>query len=381
MTARNRELVNLIAVGMLTGARLRQRLHRAAGRDLGRVGLVRADLPRPVPGRARGRPVHGAVGRPVPAPARRPADRDRADRDLPARPERRVPPGLLDRRRGGGVRAHAARAAHATSACSRATSTSSGSPRSGCSILPALPHFGTTHQRRPALGQDRAAAVPAGRAREGRADRLPRRLPAREARGAGAGPAEGLRAAAPDLGRGDARSSSRRTTSAARSSSSGSSSRCSTSRPGARSTSRSGSGCSSPAQRSPTRAIARVQERVDCWLHPWDDVHGACYQTVQGSYAIANGQFGGTGLGRGTFTTTSGTDLIPYINSDFIYSALAQELGLIGISAVLLAYMVFALRGFRDGGRRAGRLLEAARRRTDVRLRAADVHQRRRAAP
>jgi cell division protein FtsW (lipid II flippase) len=94
-------------------------------------------------------------------------------------------------------------------------------------------------------------------------------------------------------------------------------------------------------------SIARVQERVDCWLHPWNDVHGACYQTVQGSYAIANGHFGGTGFGRGTFTTTGGTDLIPYVNSDFIYSALAQELGLIGVSAVLLAYMVFALRGFR----------------------------------
>jgi cell division protein FtsW (lipid II flippase) len=68
---------------------------------------------------------------------------------------------------------------------------------------------------------------------------------------------------------------------------------------------------------------------------------------VQGSYAIGNGGFGGTGLGRGTFTTTGGTDLIPYVNTDFIYSALAQELGLIGAAALLLLYMVFALRGFR----------------------------------
>jgi cell division protein FtsW (lipid II flippase) len=68
---------------------------------------------------------------------------------------------------------------------------------------------------------------------------------------------------------------------------------------------------------------------------------------VQGSYSIANGQFGGTGFGRGTFATTGGTDLIPYVNSDFIYSALAQELGLIGISAVLVGYMLFVLRGFR----------------------------------
>jgi cell division protein FtsW (lipid II flippase) len=95
------------------------------------------------------------------------------------------------------------------------------------------------------------------------------------------------------------------------------------------------------------QSIARVQLRIDCWLNPWHDVHGACYQTVQGTYAIGNGGFGGTGLGRGTFTTTGGTDLIPYVNTDFIYSALAQELGLIGAAAVLLLYMVFALRGFR----------------------------------
>ncbi len=94
-------------------------------------------------------------------------------------------------------------------------------------------------------------------------------------------------------------------------------------------------------------SIGRVRERVDCWLHPWDDVHGACYQTVQGTYAIANGQFWGTGLGRGTFTTTSGTHLIPFLNTDFIYSALAQELGLIGAAALLLVFMVFVLRGFR----------------------------------
>jgi cell division protein FtsW (lipid II flippase) len=93
--------------------------------------------------------------------------------------------------------------------------------------------------------------------------------------------------------------------------------------------------------------IGRVQTRVDCWLNPWHDVHGACYQTVQGTYAIGNGGFGGTGLGRGTFTTTGGSDLIPYVNTDFIYSALAQELGLIGAAAILLLYMVFALRGFR----------------------------------
>jgi cell division protein FtsW (lipid II flippase) len=92
---------------------------------------------------------------------------------------------------------------------------------------------------------------------------------------------------------------------------------------------------------------SRVHERVDAWLDPWTHVHTIAYQTVQGLYSIGNGQFGGTGFGKGTFTDTSGTLLIPDLKTDMIFSALAQELGLIGIAAFLLVYMVFALRGFR----------------------------------
>ena len=91
----------------------------------------------------------------------------------------------------------------------------------------------------------------------------------------------------------------------------------------------------------------RVHQRVDAWLDPFHYVHTIAYQTVQGLYSIANGQFGGTGFGKGTFAGTSGDILIPDLKTDMIYAALAQELGLIGISAVLLVYMVFALRGFR----------------------------------
>ena len=94
-------------------------------------------------------------------------------------------------------------------------------------------------------------------------------------------------------------------------------------------------------------AIPRVQERVQVWLDPWKDAFGDGYQTVQSQYSIANGGFGGTGFGKGTFTDSAGHQLIPYVNTDFIYSALAQELGLVGICAFLLVYMLFAARGFR----------------------------------
>jgi cell division protein FtsW (lipid II flippase) len=71
------------------------------------------------------------------------------------------------------------------------------------------------------------------------------------------------------------------------------------------------------------------------------------YQLVKSLYSIANGGFGGTGLGKGTFTTTGGQALIPDVKTDFIYSALAQELGLIGVSALLLVFMVFVARGMK----------------------------------
>jgi cell division protein FtsW (lipid II flippase) len=104
-----------------------------------------------------------------------------------------------------------------------------------------------------------------------------------------------------------------------------------------------------------------VRERVVNWIHPWTTHKVFCpltgtmtlrqdcssYQEVQSLYSIAHGGYGGTGLGSGTFTTAQGHPLIPYLSTDFIYSALAQEIGLIGAAALLLVYMVFALRGFR----------------------------------
>jgi cell division protein FtsW (lipid II flippase) len=93
--------------------------------------------------------------------------------------------------------------------------------------------------------------------------------------------------------------------------------------------------------------IDRVHERVQTWLHLFRDPQGSGYQMIQSLYSIANGRFGGTGLGQGTFTLTDGSPIIPELKTDFIFSALAQELGLIGIAAFLLVFMVFALRGFR----------------------------------
>lgn len=107
--------------------------------------------------------------------------------------------------------------------------------------------------------------------------------------------------------------------------------------------------------------LDRVQQRVTVWLEPWTDekvyctINGALeyrqncdsYQLVKSLYSVANGGYGGTGIGNGTFETVDGTPLIPYLQTDFIYSAMAQELGLIGAAAVLLLYLVFVARGMR----------------------------------
>ena len=107
--------------------------------------------------------------------------------------------------------------------------------------------------------------------------------------------------------------------------------------------------------------IPHVHERVVIWLQPWTTKPVFCpltgqpalrqdcqsYQLVKSLYSIGNGGFAGTGFGQGTFSTTTGTPLIPFVNTDFIYSALAQELGLIGAAAMLLVFMVFVARGMK----------------------------------
>ena len=108
-------------------------------------------------------------------------------------------------------------------------------------------------------------------------------------------------------------------------------------------------------------ALDRIQQRVTVWLEPWTDEKVYCalngaleyrqncdsYQLVKSLYSIANGGYGGTGIGNGTFETVDGSPLIPYLQTDFIYSALAQELGLIGVAAVLLLYLALVARGMR----------------------------------
>jgi cell division protein FtsW (lipid II flippase) len=96
-----------------------------------------------------------------------------------------------------------------------------------------------------------------------------------------------------------------------------------------------------------SRLLSYVGGRVDAWLDPFStenyEAIGGSYQLVQGLFGFADGGIIGTGLGRGR------PDLTPLSESDYIISALGEELGLVGLFAILALYLLFVARGFRIG--------------------------------
>ena len=82
-----------------------------------------------------------------------------------------------------------------------------------------------------------------------------------------------------------------------------------------------------------------VQVRVQAWLDPWKQPDSTGFQILQSIFNIADGGLLGTGLGAGYAQT------IPEVETDFVFSAIASELGLLGATAVLLAFLIFVYRG------------------------------------
>ena len=86
--------------------------------------------------------------------------------------------------------------------------------------------------------------------------------------------------------------------------------------------------------------FGHVRVRVEAWLHPFADFAGAGYQVAQGLFALGSGGLTGTGIGAGR------PDLIPAAATDFIFAAVAEEMGLAGGLAVVAAYALLAAAGF-----------------------------------
>ena len=86
--------------------------------------------------------------------------------------------------------------------------------------------------------------------------------------------------------------------------------------------------------------FSHVQTRIAIWRDPFADPGGSGYQLVQSLYSLADGGLFGVGIGRGMPTT------IPEVSSDFIFSAIGEEMGLLGASGAIILFMLFAVRGF-----------------------------------
>ncbi len=83
-----------------------------------------------------------------------------------------------------------------------------------------------------------------------------------------------------------------------------------------------------------------VQRRVSAWLDPFADYTDTGYQVAQGLFALGTGSLSGSGLGLGR------PDLIPTAATDYVFAAVAEELGLAGSVVVIAAYALLVATGF-----------------------------------
>jgi cell division protein FtsW (lipid II flippase) len=89
------------------------------------------------------------------------------------------------------------------------------------------------------------------------------------------------------------------------------------------------------------QAFGHVRSRVDIWLDPFQDAGGRGYQLVQSLFAFGTGGVTGTGLSLGS------PNRIPAVETDFIFAAIGEELGLLGTVAIVTAFLLMVGVGLR----------------------------------
>lgn len=87
--------------------------------------------------------------------------------------------------------------------------------------------------------------------------------------------------------------------------------------------------------------FSHVQDRIELWRDPWTSDALGAGQILEASFAMADGGILGTGLNLGT------PERIPVVETDFIFAAITEELGLLGASAILIAFLLFVGAGLR----------------------------------
>ena len=89
------------------------------------------------------------------------------------------------------------------------------------------------------------------------------------------------------------------------------------------------------------KLFAVVQTRIDTWIDPWSLYEGKGYQSAQAMFAFANGGLGGTGLGLGS------PNKIPAASTDYVFAAIGEELGMVGATAIIIAFLLLLGAGLR----------------------------------
>jgi cell division protein FtsW (lipid II flippase) len=84
-----------------------------------------------------------------------------------------------------------------------------------------------------------------------------------------------------------------------------------------------------------------VGQRITAWINPWPDPIGGSYQLVQSLIALASGGVIGSGFGLGS------PGFVPAVHTDFIFTAITEEFGLLGGLAVIALFAVLVSRGLR----------------------------------
>jgi cell division protein FtsW (lipid II flippase) len=88
--------------------------------------------------------------------------------------------------------------------------------------------------------------------------------------------------------------------------------------------------------------FTHVQTRVSNWIDPFATAQEDGYQIVQSLFGLGTGGIFGAGLGAGR------PEIVPEASTDFITAAIGEELGFVGLTALLLIYLIFAMRGLRS---------------------------------
>lgn len=89
------------------------------------------------------------------------------------------------------------------------------------------------------------------------------------------------------------------------------------------------------------QTFSHVQVRVSMWLNPWQGISQSVPQIAEATFAMAWGGIAGTGLGLGQ------PQRIPASETDFIFAAIGEELGLLGTTAMLVAFILMVGGGLR----------------------------------